>query len=1004
MVVIHLRMIQFSKIVMTMRKLSFFAALVVAMSTVSCVKEQMVETPNENPAEQLNEDVAFNATFDAATKAALVPGESESKVEWEAGDQVSVLVGSGNYLYKAQTAGASTDLKTSVAEVPTEGTYYAVYPYNANASVVLAEETETPDSIATVLPSVQTAVLGSFSTHLAVAQADEEMNLAFKNVCGLVKVTVDAENVTKIVFEGNSGEVVAGGVNVAVSAAPAWNAIQDCGSTSISMVAASGSLEKGAYYFAVLPQTFKAGFKVTAYKGEESWVIRNVVAETTIERCAIVGSKSFFEIEGNGTEANPYILKTADHLVGMRSLATLDGETWFKMANDIDMAGVENYVPVNFDQNFRRKIHFDGGNYTISNFTSSHNGYPSLFGVLYGTVKDLKVINATINSNGHVAGIIGGYIGTSGKAAEVTNVHVQGTVTSNTTRCGGFAGNVVGAKFTDCTADVIVKGTQDVGGFVGKIQQECSFTRCSVKSQISSTHTSTIRGGCFASWANGTTVTFKDCKVLSGSKITDETGNTAAYVGSYSGFLAYAGATSKTVLENCTVDVDINLPWAQSVGGLVAILGQNELQIKGCQVDGKIVGNNQVAGALAYIEKGTNISISGTKVTASITGGTTTGCHYCAGLVGNAASLTKLNITDCSTSGDIASGGSSVAGLVGAVTNGTLTIKNSYATGSISGNNNVAGLVGNFGSAGTLENCYYKGAKIKGTSVGGLINNAKGVTSLVNCYAETNLEGAGQVGGLVATLGRDITVTKCHFSGKITSTSTYVGGMFGRSTAAVATISQSYTTGAIELTANLSNVGAIIGYGEKFVLKDSWSSMDVTSAGQAVGGLVGMMAAPSTITNCLYSGTVTGRASSGGIIGMSYTNADGNVVEGCIVTGKVVNTKTAAVQYSAGAVIGCVNKMTITAKNCWRSQEMTLSDYSGEYADGITYSNPLVDHEDVIASVPASLVPSGATNDYAQCPYHGKVIPAGTTVSAKAKAIGWDETIWDLSGATPKLK
>ena len=137
---------------------------------------------------------------------------------------------------------------------------------------------------------------------------------------------------------------------------------------------------------------------------------------------------------------------------------------------------------------------------------------------------------------------------------------------------------------------------------------------------------------------------------------------------------------------------------------------------------------------------------------------------------------------------------------------------------------------------------------------------------------------------------------------------------------------------------------------------------------------------------------------------MSYTNADGNVVEGCSVTGKVVNTKTAAVQYSAGAVIGCVNKMTITAKNCWRSQEMTLSDYSGEYADGITYSNPLVDHEDVIASVPASLVPSGATNDYAQCPYHGKVIPAGTTVSAKAKAIGWDETIWDLSGATPKLK
>ena len=991
-------MIQFSKIVMTMRKLSIFAALVVAMTAVSCVKEMNVETPENPSGEQINESVTFKATFGAATKAVLKPGEIESKVEWEADDQVSVLVDEGNYLYKASEAGPKTTLVTEETAVPAEGAYYAVYPYDENA--VLSEGV-----ISTVLPAEQTAVLGSFTTHLSVSQAVEN-NFTFRNVCGLVKVNVDAENVTKIVFEGNSDEVVAGGIDVKVDDAPTWVAREGEGQKSISLVAAEGSLAKGAYYFAVLPQTFAAGFKVTAYKGEESWVIRNVVAETKIERSDIVGSKKFFEIEGNGTEANPYILKTVDHLVGMRSLATLGGETWFKMAKDIDMAGVDNYVPVNFDQNFERKIHFDGGNYTISNFTSSHNGYPSLFGVLYGSVKDLKVVKAEINSTGHVAGIIGGYIGTTGKPAEVTNVHVQGTVTSTTTRCGGFAGNVVDAKFTDCSADVTVKGTQDVGGFVGKIQKECSFTRCSVKSQISSTHTATIRGGCFASWANGTTVTFTDCKVLEGSRITDETGNTAAYVGSYAGFLAYAGATSKTVIENCTVDVDINVPFAQSVGGLVAVLGQNELQIKGCQVDGKIVANNQVAGALAYIEKGTDISISETEVTASITGGTATGAHYCAGLVGNAASLTKLDITRCSTSGDIASGGSSNAGLVGAVTSGTLTVKDSYATGSISGNNNVAGLVGNFGSAGTLENCYYKGAKVKGTSVGGLINNAKGVSSLYNCYAETDLEGAGQVGGLVATLGRDITVTKCHFSGKITSTSTYVGGMFGRATAAVATISQSYTTGSINLTANLSNVGAIFGYAEKFVLRDSWSSMNVTSGGQAVGGLVGMMAAPSTITNCFYSGTVTGRASTGGIVGMSYTNADGNVVEGCIVMGKVVNTKTGATQYSAGAIIGCVNKKTITAKNCWRTPDMTLSDYSGLYESGneLVYSNPLVDHEDIITALPDPIVPVGSTNDYAQRPYHGKVIPAGTTVSAKAKSIGWSEDIWDLSGATPVLK
>ena len=978
---------------MTMRKLSLFAALVVAMTAVSCVKEMNHETP-KNPVER---PVTFEATFGAVSKAVLEVGAEESKVAWEETDQVSVLVGEGNYLYVAESEGYSTTLSTQETDVPAEGTYYAVYPYDEEATL-------ERNVITTSLPATQTAALNSFSSHLSVSMAVDN-SFSFRNVCGLVRVCVASDGVTKVTFAGNNNENVAGKIAVTVSGSPTYDVVE--GVTTLELVPAGDetTLARGDYYLAVLPQTFEKGITVTAWKGDDAWDVRKTSTPLTIARSDMKNSNPF-GVVGSGTETDPYLLDSPQDLVEMRDLATVGGETWFKMTKDIDMNGVTNYVPVNYDQNYERKIHFDGGNFTISNFASSHNGYPSLFGVLYGSVKDLNVKNAIIDSKGHVAGIIGGYIGTTDKPAKVTNVHVNGTVTSTVARCGGFAGNVVGATFTDCTADVTVKGTQDIGGFVGKIQGECSFIRCSVTSQISSTASSIIRGGCFASWTNGTTVTFTECKVLEGSTITDETGNENAYVGNYAGFLAHAGTSSKTVIENCTVDVDINVPLGQNVGGMVAILGQNELQIKGCQVDGKIVCNNQVAGAIAYIEKGTNITISGTTVTIPITGGKATDAHYCAGLVGNAASLTKLDITDCSSSGNITSGGSSIAGIVGAVTSGTLTVKNSYATGSISGNNNVGGLVGNFNAAGTLENCYYKGVKIKGTSVGGLINNAKGVSSLVNCYAETNIEGAGQVGGLVATLSNSITVTKCHFSGDITSTSTYVGGFFGRATVAVANVSQSYSTRAIKLTANLSNVGAIFGYAEKFVLKDSWSSMDVTSAGQAVGGLVGMMAAPSTITNCLYAGIVTGRASSGGIVGMSYSNTDGNIVEGCIVTGKVVNTKTVATQYGAGAIIGCVHTKKITAKNCWRSQDMTLTDYSGVYESGkdFIYNNPLVDHEGVIDSVPASLVPAGSTNAYAQCPYHGKVIPSGTTVSEKARSIGWDETIWDLSGDVPTLK
>ena len=37
-------------------------------------------------------------------------------------------------------------------------------------------------------------------------------------------------------------------------------------------------------------------------------------------------------------------------------------------------------------------------------------------------------------------------------------------------------------------------------------------------------------------------------------------------------------------------------------------------------------------------------------------------------------------------------------------------------------------------------------------------------------------------------------------------------------------------------------------------------------------------------------------------------------------------------------------------------------------------------------------------------PYHGKAAAAGATASQVAKALGWDENIWDLSGALPFFK
>ena len=162
--------------------------------------------------------------------------------------------------------------------------------------------------------------------------------------------------------------------------------------------------------------------------------------------------------------------------------------------------------------------------------------------------------------------------------------------------------------------------------------------------------------------------------------------------------------------------------------------------------------------------------------------------------------------------------------------------------------------------------------------------------------------------------------------------------------------------------------------------------------------------APSVLRNCFATGDITGR-SAGGIVGMSYNNADGSVFENSIFWGNVTNVKSAT-QYCGGAIIGCVHTKKVTAKNCWRGAAVTLSDYSGVYDGDIMYNNVLVDNEDVVNDLPPVIpgIPADHSSAYAQRPYHGKAATANATISSVAKSIGWDETIWDLSGELPVLK
>lgn len=203
---------------------------------------------------------------------------------------------------------------------------------------------------------------------------------------------------------------------------------------------------------------------------------------------------------GNGTEGDPYLIANAKHLDNMHVDGVLKSEerVYFRLIKDIDMQSYlqsHTWVPLNSSSPYDYLIDFDGDGHTIDHFSCSFDptgrtdaahqpdSKPSFFGLLYGTCKNVNFTNATITTNNGTAGILGGYVGYSGKKAVVQNVHVSGTITKTKTYTdpnsgnfalgdsgvGGLAGRVDFAYIDSSSADVTINCTVQayVGGLFG---------------------------------------------------------------------------------------------------------------------------------------------------------------------------------------------------------------------------------------------------------------------------------------------------------------------------------------------------------------------------------------------------------------------------------------------------------------------------------------------------------------------------------------------------------
>ena len=232
------------------KNILLIAGPVLAFTAVSCSLE-------ENAEPVVDSVVPMEFTADAAvTKTAITDGNA---VIWSEDDAISVFDGAGNHKFTAGTAGSTTTKFSGEAESGKE-TYYALYPYSADASLA-------GTTIHSVLPANQYSTAdGTFDTMLApaVAKAEENGNLTFVNVAGLVKFTftgagdraVKSISMTADQSLTGSYSVDMSGEEFSAVATASASAGETPAVSGITLTAKEGNLAAGPYYLVALPGTY----------------------------------------------------------------------------------------------------------------------------------------------------------------------------------------------------------------------------------------------------------------------------------------------------------------------------------------------------------------------------------------------------------------------------------------------------------------------------------------------------------------------------------------------------------------------------------------------------------------------------------------------------------------------------------------------------------------------------------------------------------------------------
>ncbi len=239
-----------------------------AIFAVACAEEM------EGPSSEGLERRSFVSIADGdMTRTSL---SADYNVVWSQGDAISVFAGGENKKFSVSNLRDDNKVATFEGVSSFAEKYYALYPYDENASF-------TGETITASLPSVQPAAAGTFADgmNLSAGKTSTE-EIQFRNIGGIIGITVNAEGVTGIKLScSDMSAVMTGKVNIDMSGdIPEAEAVE-----GYNYVKLEGQFESGEkYYFTVLPGTYEGLELLFEAAGSEAVFAKRTEASVTVGR------------------------------------------------------------------------------------------------------------------------------------------------------------------------------------------------------------------------------------------------------------------------------------------------------------------------------------------------------------------------------------------------------------------------------------------------------------------------------------------------------------------------------------------------------------------------------------------------------------------------------------------------------------------------------------------------------------------------------------------------